>query len=132
MRICDSVLFAYFLIVSQRTAPGLITDQLMIDFKVTASTIGLLTSVQFLAYSSLQVPIGLLSDRYGPNLFLIVGALLNGIGTVMYSLAPNEYFLLFSRLLVGIGDATIWVNLVLILSQWFKVKEFISLLGFAG
>ena len=127
-----TVLFAYFLIVSQRTAPGLITDQLMIDFKVTASTIGLLTSVQFLAYSSLQVPIGLLSDRYGPNLFLIVGALLNGIGTVMYSLAPNEYFLLFSRLLVGIGDATIWVNLVLILSQWFKVKEFISLLGFAG
>lgn len=127
-----TVLFAYFLIVSQRTAPGLITDQLMVDFKVTASTIGLLTSVQFLAYASLQVPIGLLSDRYGPNLFLIVGALLNGTGTVMYSLAPNEYFLLVARLLVGIGDATIWVNLVLILSQWFKVKEFISLLGFAG
>jgi nitrate/nitrite transporter NarK len=34
--------------------------------------------------------------------------------------------------MVGMGDAAIWVNLVLILSQWFKVGEFIKLLGFAG
>ena len=59
-----TVLFTYFLIVSQRTAPGLITDQLMKDFGLTASTIGLLTSIQFLAYASLQIPIGLLSNGY--------------------------------------------------------------------
>lgn len=127
-----AVLFTYFLIVSQRTAPGLITDQLMKDFKITASTIGLLTSIQFIAYAGLQIPIGILSDRYGPNLFLIVGTLLNGLGTLVYSLAPHEYFLFFARLLVGIGDATIWVNLILILSQWFKIKEFVGLLGIAG
>ena len=127
-----TVLFTYFLIVSQRTAPGLITDQLMKDFSLTASTIGLLTSIQFLAYASLQIPIGLLSDRYGPNFFLIIGTILNGIGTVVYSLAPNEFILLFARLLVGLGDATIWVNLVLILSLWFKGNEFVGLIGVAG
>lgn len=127
-----TVLFTYFLIVSQRTAPGLITDQLMKDFGLTASTIGLLTSIQFLAYASLQIPIGLLSDRYGPNFFLIFGTILNGVGTVLYSLAPNEFILLFSRLLVGLGDATIWVNLVLILSLWFKGNEFVGLIGIAG
>ncbi|CAM4239991.1 MFS transporter [Lederbergia lenta] len=127
-----AVLFTYFLIVSQRTAPGLISDQLMKDFKLTASTIGLLTSIQFLAYASLQIPIGILTDRFGPNLFLIAGALLNGIGTLIYSLAPNEMVLFIARLMVGMGDATIWVSVVLILSQWFKVKEFIGLLGLAG
>jgi MFS family permease len=127
-----TVLFAYFLIVSQRTAPGLITDQLMNEFKISASTIGLIASIQFMAYAVLQVPIGVLSDRFGPNIFLISGALLDGVGTLIYSLSPNEGFLLVSRLLVGMGDATIWVNLVLILSQWFKAQEFISLLGFAG
>lgn len=59
-----TVLFAYFLIVSQRTAPGLITDQLMKDFRVSASTIGLMSGIQFLAYAGLQIPVGLLSDRY--------------------------------------------------------------------
>ncbi|ULT56504.1 MFS transporter [Neobacillus drentensis] len=127
-----SVLFTYFLIVSQRTAPGLISDQLMKDFNLTAATIGLLTSIQFLAYAGFQIPIGILSDRYGPNFFLIIGALLNGIGTLIYSLAPNAFFLLLGRLLAGLGDATIWVNLVLILSQWFKVREFVGLLGIAG
>lgn len=127
-----SVLFTYFLIVSQRTAPGLITDQLMKDFSVSASMIGLMTSIQFLAYAGLQIPVGILADRFGPNFFLVCGALLNGLGTVIYSLAPNGTVLLFARLLVGIGDATIWVNLVLILSQWFKVKEFVGLLGIAG
>ncbi|MED3561934.1 MFS transporter [Bacillus xiapuensis] len=127
-----TVLFTYFLIVSQRTAPGLITDQLMTDFNLTASTIGLMTSIQFLAYAGLQIPIGILSDRFGPNFFLIIGTLLNATGTVLYSLAPNGAILVLSRLLVGMGDATIWVNLVLILSQWFKVKEFVGLLGLAG
>ncbi|PFN80197.1 MFS transporter [Bacillus sp. AFS076308] len=127
-----SVLFTYFLIVSQRTAPGLISDQLMKDFNLTAATIGLLTSIQFLAYAGFQIPIGILSDRFGPNFFLIIGALLNGIGTLIYSLAPNAFFLLVARLLAGLGDAAIWVNLVLILSQWFKVREFVGLLGIAG
>jgi len=127
-----TVLFAYLLIVSQRTAPGLISDQLMKDFSVTASTIGLLTSIQFLAYASLQIPIGILSDRFGPNVLLIAGTLLNGVGTLIYSIAPNESILFLARLLVGIGDATIWVNLVLILSIWFKVNEFVGLLGVAG
>ncbi|CRK80833.1 MFS transporter [Neobacillus massiliamazoniensis] len=127
-----SVLITYLFVVSQRTAPGLISDQLMKDFHVSASTIGLLASIQFLAYASLQIPIGILSDRFGPNLFLIFGALLNGLGTFIYSLAPNEMVLLLARLLVGMGDATIWVNLVLIIGQWFKVKEFVSLLGLAG
>ncbi|MGG5255290.1 MFS transporter [Neobacillus sp. SM06] len=127
-----AVLAAYFLIVSQRTAPGLITDRLMKEFTISASTIGLLTSIQFLAYAGLQIPIGILSDRFGPNFFLIGGTILNGLGTFLYSLAPNEAVLFTARLLVGMGDATIWVNLVLILSQWFKVKEFIGLLGIAG
>lgn len=127
-----TVLFSYFLIVTQRTAPGLITDQLMKEFHVTASTIGLLASIQFLAYAGLQIPIGLLSDRFGPNRFLILGTLLNGAGTLMYSFAQDEFVLLLARLLVGMGDATIWVNLVIILSQWFKAKEFTGLIGLAG
>ncbi|EKN62741.1 hypothetical protein BABA_25016 [Neobacillus bataviensis LMG 21833] len=127
-----SVLFTYFLMASQRTAPGLITDQVMRDFNVTASTIGLLTSIQFFAYTGLQIPFGILADRYGPNIFLISGAILTGIGTLIYSLGTNELMLFLARLLTGIGDATIWVNLVLILSQWFKVKEFVKLIGLAG
>ncbi|MFJ7737518.1 MFS transporter [Lysinibacillus sp. NPDC097287] len=127
-----SVLFTYLLMASQRTAPGLITDQLMRDFQVTASTIGLLTSIQFFVYTSLQIPMGILADRYGPNFFLIIGATLTGLGTIIYSLGAHELILFFARILTGVGDATIWVNMVLILAQWFHKKEFVRLIGLAG
>jgi sugar phosphate permease len=127
-----SVLFTYFLMASQRTAPGLITDQVMSDFNVTAATIGLLTSIQFFVYTGLQIPMGILADRYGPNFFLIIGAILTGLGTIIYSLGTHEFVLFFARILTGTGDATIWVNMVLILGQWFKVKEFVRLIGLAG
>lgn len=127
-----SVLLTYLLMSSQRTAPGLITDQLMADFGVTASTIGLVTSIQFFVYTGLQIPMGILSDRYGPNFFLIAGAILTGVGTVMYSLSTHVFILFLARILTGVGDATIWVNAVLILSQWFNKKEFTRLIGVAG
>ncbi|MEG0383847.1 MFS transporter [Solibacillus cecembensis] len=127
-----TVLFSYLLMASQRTAPGLITEQLMRDFHVTASTIGLLTSIQFLVYTSLQIPMGILADRYGPNLFLIVGATLTGLGTIIYSLGTHEIVLFLARILTAVGDATIWVNMVLILASWFHKREFVRLIGFAG
>ncbi|WP_313893538.1 MFS transporter [Psychrobacillus sp.] len=127
-----AVLFTYLLMASQRTAPGLITDQLIRDFNVTASTIGLLTGLQFLVYTGLQIPMGILADRYGPNSFLIIGASLTGLGTIIYSLGTHEFVLFFARILTGVGDATIWVNMVLILAGWFHTKEFVRLIGLAG
>ncbi|MBM7620098.1 sugar phosphate permease [Bacillus tianshenii] len=130
--IFTSVLFTYLIMSSQRTAPGLITDQLMADFSVTAATVGLVTSIQFFIYTGLQIPMGMLADRYGPNFLLIIGAAITGIGTIIYSLGTHEFVLFFARMLTGIGDATIWVNMVLILSQWFNKKEFTRLIDFAG
>ncbi|WP_077212096.1 MFS transporter [Bacillus dakarensis] len=124
-----SVLFTYVLMSSQRTAPGLITDQIMLDFQVTATTIGLITSIQFFVYTGLQIPMGILADRFGPNFFLLMGALLTGAGTMIYSLGTHEYILFLARIMIGIGDSTIWVNMVLILSQWFSAKEFTKLIG---
>ena len=124
-----SVLLTYLFMSSQRTAPGLITEQVMLDFNVTATTIGLLASIQFFVYTGLQIPMGILADRFGPNFFLMIGAILTGFGTIIYSLGTHEFVLFFARILTGIGDATIWVNMVLILSRWFSAKEFTSLIG---
>jgi sugar phosphate permease len=127
-----SVLFTYLFMSAQRTAPGLITEQLMLDFHASTATIGFITSIQFFVYTGLQIPMGLMADRFGPNFFLIVGALLTGVGNMIYSLALNEAILFFARILTGIGDSTIWVNLVLILGIWFSKKEFTRLIGVAG
>ncbi|MER2141533.1 MAG: MFS transporter, partial [Priestia megaterium] len=86
----------------------------------------------FFVYTSLQIPMGILADRFGPNFFLIIGATLTGFGTVIYSLGTHDWILFIARILTGVGDATIWVNMMLILATWFHRKEFVRLVGFAG
>lgn len=127
-----TALAVYYLIVSQRTAPGLVTNQWMSEFHVSAGALGLMDSVQFLAYALLQVPVGILADRFGPNRFLIIGALTNGIGTLLTGLAAHAWLLFLARFLVGVGDATIFVNLVAVINQWFRAQEFVALLGVIG
>jgi MFS family permease len=127
------VSMAYLLIVSQRTAPGIITDQLLAEFQLSGSALGLMSGIQFFMYMALQIPVGLWGDKYGPTLFLLLGVACNGLGTLLYSMAHSVGLLFAGRALVGLGDAMIWVNCVLVLSLVFSRKQDFSVaLGWSG
>jgi len=127
-----TVLFTYFLMACQRTAPGLATDQLMGDLGLSASAVGLAAGLHFFVYTGLQVPMGLIMDRYGPRFLLIAGTFLAGGGLVLSGLAVREWMLYGSRLLAGIGDATIWVGLVLVFGRLYAPGAFARLVGLAS
>lgn len=126
------VLLTYILLSGLRTASGLITDQIMEDFHLTATVAGLMTSLHFALYIGLQIPMGIWVDQYGPNRFVTTGALLAGVGTMLYSLSPVPFLLFAARFLTGIGDATIWVSMVLIIGQWFEKRQFPQLISIAA
>jgi len=112
--------------------PGLVSLQLMRRFGLPASVLGMVSSIQFLMYMVLQVPVGILGDRYGPETFLVLGGLLDGAGTLMFALAGSTGWLFVGRAMVGLGDAMIWINLVLLFSYWFAPREFLATLGLAS
>ncbi|MCL6445370.1 MAG: MFS transporter, partial [Alicyclobacillus sp.] len=123
---------SYLLVFTQRTGPGVISNQLQAQFHVTAAVLGTMASVQYFLYMVLQIPVGLLADRFGPERLLISGVALDGIGTLVFAHALNFPWLLAGRAIVGFGDALIWVNLVLILGRRYLPAEFASFLGIAG
>lgn len=61
----------------------------------------LVFSIASIATSLLEVPTGILSDRWGRKEAVMLGALCNIIGLVMYAIAPNFYVLAFGSLFVG-------------------------------
>lgn len=111
--------FTYMLAFVQRTAPGLVTGRLAQDFRVSPAAMGELAVGQFLAYAALQLPVGLLGDRFGPARWLALGAALDGAGTLLFSQAHTFTLLVLSRGVVGLGDAMLWVNIVLLMGGWF-------------
>ncbi len=77
------------------------------EWSLDQSQLGLIASVFFLAYTALQIPVGMLADRLGKHLILLVpGLLLLAVGTLLSGLAPSYGFLLFASVLAGLGQST--------------------------
>ncbi len=126
------VSLSYLLAFMQRTGPGVIANHLQQEFRVSSTMLGTMTSIQYLLYMILQIPVGLFGDRFGPEKLLVSGVVLDGIGTLVFSDAHSYAMLLTGRAVVGLGDALIWVNIVLILGKRFAPQVFGSLLGIVG
>ena len=59
----------YYLTYLFRTINALIANHLTADLELGAADLGLLTSVFFLSFAAVQLPLGILLDHYGPNEF---------------------------------------------------------------
>ena len=95
----------YFLSYFFRTINAVIAPQLTSEFALTASSIGLLTSVYFLAFAGMQIPIGLMADRFGPRRVQAALLLLAAIGAVAFAFGETLEALIVARGLIGAGVA---------------------------
>src|SRR5262249_36618738 len=86
-------------IVSQflRNSIGVIAPNLAADLDLSPAEIGLLSSIFFLTFAAVQIPLGMALDRFGPRICLVVGAAVTVIGAVVFACAANPAVLIFGR-----------------------------------
>ncbi|MFD2208010.1 MFS transporter [Kiloniella antarctica] len=112
-----------------RIAFGVMAEPLTLEFGLTATTLGTLASFYYYSYTAMQVPVGVMADRFGPRKLLTSGALLAAIGTVIFALATNYWVISFGRLLIGGAVAVAFVTMMKISLHWFTLKRFALLTG---
>lgn len=112
-----------------RVAPSVMTDDLMRDFAVGGSALGVLSAMYFYAYVALQIPVGVLIDRFGPRR-LMSGALLV-CACASLAMANSETLLTasVSRLLIGGSVAFAFVGTLTLLTFWFDSHRFATYAG---
>jgi len=89
-------------------------------FKVSSSSIGLMSSVYFYSCAALQPVIGVLTDRFKPRRILTVSFVLITLGTLIYAYSPSFAFIFIGRLLIGVGSAGIFVPASWIITKYFS------------
>ncbi len=114
----------FFYAFFQRVAPSIMIDQLMRDLKVGGAVLGNLSAFYFYAYASLQIPVGLLMDRYGPRRLLCFGASVCAGGTAIFALADALGAAYLGRLLVGIGASFGFVGSLKLATSWLPERRF--------
>ena len=120
-----------------RVAPSVMVGELMRDFHVGAAVLGNLSAFYFYAYAGLQLPLGVLLDRW-PERILMAGIVLCGLGCLVFGLAPSLGMAYAGRFLIGAGAASAWIGTMKLVSMWFPANRFAringltAMLGMAG
>ncbi len=89
-------------------------------FGGSAAILSSLAVVQLIVYAAAQIPVGVLIDRYGPRGLMITGTTLMVTGQITLALAPDISIAVIGRILVGAGDATIFISMIRLISSWFS------------
>jgi len=111
-----------------RTINAFISSQLTSDLALGAADLGLLTSVYFLTLATLQIPIGVWLDRYGPRRVQSVLMLVAAAGAALFGTADGLFTLIFARLLIGFGVAAALMAGLKAIVLWFP-KERVALIN---
>ena len=120
-------LFGFF----HRVTPAVLTSELMRDFSLTAAMLGNLSAFYFYFYAGMQIPTGVLVDRYGPRKILAAGALIGGIGALLFAFADTFASSAIGRGLIGGTVAVAWVSLLKLSTNWFDSRRLGMVTGMA-
>ncbi|RSM67757.1 MFS transporter [Kibdelosporangium aridum] len=101
-------------------------------FGVGPAALGTFTVLQLLVYAVMQVPTGLLVDRFGPRKVLVTAALLMGAGQVLFAVATSYPLALVARAVLGFGDAMTFISLLRLTSAHFSARQYSLVVSFTA
>ncbi len=126
-RIVPAYAAGYFLSYGLRSVNAVIAPELIRDLGITSADMGLLTSTYFLAFGLVQLPLGLLLDRFGPRRVEAALLLLAAAGCAMFGAGQTLTTLVLGRALIGVGVSSCLMASFKAFSQWFPVERLPSL-----
>lgn len=114
-----------------QVAPGVMAAPIMKTFKVSATGFGMISAFYFYAYAPMQLPAGLLFDRYGPRKLMTIALLCCAAGSVFFASTTSIYTAAAGRFMIGFGSAFSFIGALVLLSRWFPPTHFAVLAGIA-
>jgi MFS family permease len=108
-----------------RILPGTLQSELSIAFgHISATTFGQLAALYYFAYSPMQLPVGMLIDRFGPRRLLSFACLCCMLGSYLFMTFSSLWIAGIGRLLVGFGSSFAFVGSLTLMMHWLPRRYF--------
>ena len=133
--IWGAAVFAYMVGVFHRTSLAVAGVTAAHRFGINASVLGLLSVAQIAMYAAMQVPVGVLLDRFGSRRLLLTGTALMAAGQLGFAFTSEVPLAIAARLLIGFGDAMMFISVLRLIAQWLPARRnpvFVQLTGVLG
>jgi len=112
-----------------RTVLSAAAPHLQSEFHLGAMEMGIVMSAFFWSYSLLQLPAGMLADRFGQKLVLGMAVFWWSLATAVTGLATGFKSLVALRVMLGVGEAGSYPSNAGIATRWFPRKERATVAG---
>lgn len=123
-----SALFMFYKYALE-VSPSVMTGTLMKTFQISGMELGHLAACYFYAYLLLQIPAGLLVDRFGPRKTTTLAIALCAAGSLVFAGAESLLVAGIGRFVTGAGAAFAAVNCLKLISNWFPYRQFAFMAG---
>ncbi len=125
--VCAGAFYLYECIL--RVSPSVMTQELMHDFALTSTGLGVLVSCYLYAYVVLQVPCGVMVDALGARRIITASAALCTIGAFLFAVGDSLIWAQIGRFLIGAGSACAFISCLKVVAEWFSPTKFAVMLG---
>ncbi len=125
-------LLVYVLAVFHRSSLAVAGLAATERFDISASQLATFTVLQLLVYAGMQIPVGLLVDRFGSRSVLVAGALLLTVAQTGFAFADSYLLALVARVFVGVGDALTFICVLRLVNTWFAPRRIPVMIQFTG
>ena len=122
-----AVFYAYEYLL--RIAPSAMEFSLRSHFNLSATGFGLLSSIYYYAYVPMQVPVGVLMDRFGPRRLLTIACAICVIGSFLFCNTHDISFAVTGRFLIGVGSAFAFVGVLKLATIWLPENKLALVAG---
>jgi len=115
-----------------RLLPSVMTTDLMRSYHVSAAVLGNLAAFYYYAYTPMQLPVGVMMDRYGPRRLLTFACLSCAVGSYLFASTGYLSIAEIGRFLVGFGSAFAFVGVLKLATIWLPPERFAMMAGLAS
>ncbi|MEM9243645.1 MAG: MFS transporter [Pseudomonadota bacterium] len=121
--------FFFFYKNALEVSPSVIANQLMSEFHLDGAQLGNLTAFYYYAYFLMQIPAGILVDRFGPRRLTSLAILVCALGGLILAHSHYLVFAQTGRFITGFGAAFAAVSCLKLIATWFKPERFALMAG---
>jgi len=121
--------FFFFVEYFVRVSPSVMADDLMRELNVTALALGSFSAFFYYAYLGMQVPVGVLVDRFGPRMLLTLATFLCAISSYWFAHTDSVASASAARFILGFGSSFAFVGALKLGTSWLPAKYWGIIVG---
>ncbi len=108
---------------------SIMSNEVKLDFDLDAASMSILSSAFFYSYILLQVPVGLILDRFGMKKTCFLALILMGLSCFAFAVTSKFYLACLFRVVMGIGASFGFIAMLRSIKLYFPANRFILVMS---